>query len=273
MNSELKRVETPTTEKSDRLNYYTNIRFVVDGTLVSPISFKVDTGASYTIVSLDNTQLSNEQIRIIRQKGTVIKGGAFDASDNEIELIAYTIENFKLTSEIIIPRMLIYFTDKLKKKAILGMDILSLFEFQYRHEKHQLIGTFWIINYEQDIKRLSKYIKTDGYINPRGVMLIEKINSNTKHRTVVKPTNENNTEITRVLFWDRVLNQLCIEMNKTKYPINIQSLKKTKNQMPYIVYKKYIIYLYKSRTCILPSEVLEWFDKNGFILKYQPKLH
>ena len=57
----------------------------------------------------------------------------------------------------------------------LGMDILSLFDFQYLREKHQNYGTFWINNYHEVLKELHtrKLNKGIDYIDPILIANIE----------------------------------------------------------------------------------------------------
>ncbi len=81
-------------------------------------------------------------------------GVAYDASGTELKLFGYIVENFKLTDDIILDKIKLFFSEDIGSKALLGMDILSLFDFQYLKERRQNYGTFWINNYDEALKDL-----------------------------------------------------------------------------------------------------------------------
>ena len=88
---------------------------------------------------------------------------------------------------IIIPKLLIFFSKELKDKAILGMDILSLFDFQYLREKRSTNGTFWINNYQDVLDNISKRMLNQelDYLDPSLILSI-----------VIEDTNKNDVKFT-----------------------------------------------------------------------------
>ena len=49
-----------------------------------------------------------------------------------------------------------------------------MFEFVYQWEKGQLIGTFWIRNYDVALERIDKYFSATNNTSPRTVLLVDK---------------------------------------------------------------------------------------------------
>lgn len=97
-----------------------------------------------------------------------MRGVAYDASGTELKLYGYIVDNFKLTDEIMLDKIKLFFSEEIGSKALLGMDILSLFDFQYLKEKRQNYGTFWINNYNETLKELQirRLNKDIDYIDP-----------------------------------------------------------------------------------------------------------
>ena len=104
-------------------------------------------------------------------------GRAYDASGTELKLYGYVVEKFRLTDEIVIDKIKLFFTEDIGNKALLGMDILSLFDFQYLKEKRQNYGTFWIDNYDKALKELqARNLNRDiDYIDPILIANIDEI--------------------------------------------------------------------------------------------------
>ena len=104
-------------------------------------------------------------------------GRAYDASGTELKLYGYVVEKFRLTDEIVIDKIKLFFTEDIGNKALLGMDILSLFDFQYLKEKRQNYGTFWIDNYDKALKELQarKLNRDIDYIDPILIANIDEI--------------------------------------------------------------------------------------------------
>ena len=154
-----------------RESYYTSVSFTIQDTVLD-VTAKVDTGATYTIFGLNNSMFSElaEQIQ-----NSTMRGRAYDASDTELRLYGYVVNDFRLTDDIVIDRIKLFFSADIGDKALLGMDILSLFDFQYLREKHQNYGTFWINNYHEVLKELHtrKLNKGIDYIDPILIANIE----------------------------------------------------------------------------------------------------
>ena len=173
--SELVKVGNPFNHNSmSRASYYTNVDFKILGKTVD-IKVKVDTGASYTVVGLGKEEL--RRFKDIISSNACKVGDAYDASEAKLNLKGYIVQNFALTEDIVIPKLLIYFSEELGEKAVLGMDILSLFDFQYLREKHSSNGTFWINNYEQVLDSLNNRMlnKDIDYIDPVLINLIDDV--------------------------------------------------------------------------------------------------
>lgn len=180
MRTELERVGNP--YKNNQINrtaYYTNVYFEINGKKVF-IPMKVDTGATYTVIGTYNTKI--EKWRDIINKSNIV-GKAYDASNTEINLRGYILSNFRLTKDIIFPKIKIFFSDTLGDRAVLGMDILSLFDFQYRHEKGNMIGTFWINNYEEYLQKINNILKKKNldYLDAEQIFLLDNFESENKN--------------------------------------------------------------------------------------------
>lgn len=172
----IKRVPNPFTGSNTILEYYTSISFIVDTEKVEDMVFKVDTGSSYTVISSDMPNI--EHLSLI-DDNNIIDTKVYDASDKPIQLYKMAVNDFQLTEDITFKKVEIYITDMLHRKAILGLDMLSLFSFQYLQEPNQIKGTFWINNYEQSMKRYKDWIdKNDNCLCPRNIMVIEEEKQN-----------------------------------------------------------------------------------------------
>lgn len=149
MTTELIKIRDPFKKVFDR-SYYTKIEYTVNNeSIVS--NMKIDTGADYTIIGLMDDGLSEYREMILHSGMT---GRAYDASGTELKLYGYIVENFRLTDEITLYKIKLFFSEDIGNKALLGMDILSLFDFQYLKEKRQNYGKFWINNYDEALKDL-----------------------------------------------------------------------------------------------------------------------
>ena len=182
--TELKKVGDPNANGSmHRSSYYCKVNFLLNKKAVDVV-MKVDTGASYTVIGLDYPGIDRYTNEIMSNN---INNEAFDASGSKLNLNGYVVENFQLTEDIIIPKLLIFFSKELKDKAILGMDILSLFDFQYLREKRSTNGTFWINNYQDVLDNISKRMLNQelDYLDPSLILSI-----------VIEDTNKNNVKFT-----------------------------------------------------------------------------
>ena len=155
----------------NRTYYYTDISFMLDGDDIE-LAVKVDTGASYTVIGLLNKDIEQYTKKIVSSE---FNGEAYDASGDALKLKGYIVENFQITKDITIPKILIWFSEDMKDKAVLGMDILSLFDFQYLRDKHSTNGTFWVNNYTPVLKQIEKKITNldIDYLDPANIYLLE----------------------------------------------------------------------------------------------------
>lgn len=162
--SELEKAANPATKAFNRESYFTKISFDISNKTVK-ITAKIDTGATYTVIGLEHKGLIRFKDEI--QKSSM-RGIAYDASGTELKLYGYVVENFRLTDEIILDKIKLFFSEDIGSKALLGMDILSLFDFQYLKEKRQNYGTFWINNYDEALRDLQarRLNKDTDYIDP-----------------------------------------------------------------------------------------------------------
>lgn len=180
LGTELERVGNPYKNNViNRTAYYINVYFTINGKKVF-IPMKVDTGAAYTVIGTYNTKI--EKWRDIINKSNMA-GKAYDASDNEINLRGYILSNFRLTKDIIFPKIKIFFSDTLGDRAVLGMDILSLFDFQYKHEKGNMLGTFWINNWEEHMEQIDRILqkKKLDYLDTEQIFLLNEAETQSNH--------------------------------------------------------------------------------------------
>lgn len=155
----------------NRVYYYTDISFTLDDEDIE-LTVKVDTGASHTVIGLLNEDIEHYTEKIISSE---FNGEAYDASGSKLELKGYVVENFQITEDITIPKILIWFSKDMKDKAVLGMDILSLFDFQYLRDKHSTNGTFWVNNYTPVLKKIERKIANldIDYLDPGNIFILE----------------------------------------------------------------------------------------------------
>ena len=169
--AEMKKRANPITHAFNRESYFTRIRFKIDNNLVN-VTTKIDTGATYTVIGLENSYIKPFKDKILKSS---MRGIAYDASGTELKLYGYIVENFRLTDEI-----KLFFSEDIGNKALLGMDILSLFDFQYLKEKRQNYGTFWINNYDEALEELQarRLNKDIDYIDPILIAAVDDTKEN-----------------------------------------------------------------------------------------------
>lgn len=163
--SEMKKVGNPYKGNSfGRESYYTDINFKINNKKID-ITAKIDTGATYTVFGLKNKRLDTFAGIITKSE---MLGRAYDVSGTELKLYGYIVDNFKLTDDIVFNKIKVYFSEDIGDKALLGMDILSLFDFQYLKEKSQTWGTFWINNHIYALNQVTKRSLNNemGYVDP-----------------------------------------------------------------------------------------------------------
>lgn len=171
--SEMKKVGNPYKGNSfSRESYYTDINFKIDNKKID-ITAKVDTGATYTVFGLENKRLDTFAGAITKSD---MIGKAYDVSGTELKLYGYIVDNFRLTDDIVINKIKVYFSEDIGDKALLGMDILSLFDFQYLKERRQNWGTFWINNHIDALNEMTKRsLNYDmGYVDPNFIAEIDE---------------------------------------------------------------------------------------------------
>ncbi len=197
LRSELVRVPEPETNSTLRNKYYTKLRFNCNG-LKLMHTVKVDTGASYTVISLN--EISNKYIVNEIKTNGVKEKSLFSATNTPINIFSYIVDELTLTEEIVFPcKVKIFLSDNITR-SVLGMDILSLFDFQYLREPRQIKGTFWINNYTHVLKNIEKRkINADNnYIEPMSIADISLI-SNEYSNEAFEPiviTDNNGRELT-----------------------------------------------------------------------------
>jgi hypothetical protein len=171
--SEMEKTGEPKSGSLNRRSYYTNIRFSFEKKKIQ-LKAKVDTGATHTILGLRNNALKPFANKIILNNN---QSSALTASDEEIKLYGYIVTDFWITQDILIPKIKLYFSEDIGEKAVLGMDILSLFDFQYLRERGSSNGTFWINNYVSTLDALKKRMlnKDIDYLDPELILDIDDI--------------------------------------------------------------------------------------------------
>lgn len=114
---------------SFRTSYYTRISFEY-GENENKVEVKIDTGSPYTIIGTGSDRLNLDLIQHINN--TDVKLSPIEnVSGGKVNIKECIVDNFKLTLEIILPKVKIFFSDDIQNKAVLGMDLLSLFDFNY----------------------------------------------------------------------------------------------------------------------------------------------
>lgn len=174
--SELKKKANPATKAFNRESYFTDIKFDLN-TKPIKITTKIDTGATYTVIGMENSYIKPFKDKLLKSS---MRGIAYDASGTELKLYGYIVEDFRLTDEITLDKIKLFFSEDIGNKALLGMDILSLFDFQYLKEKRQNYGTFWINNYDEALKELQvrRLNKDIDYIDPILIAAIDDTREN-----------------------------------------------------------------------------------------------
>lgn len=159
----------------NRFTYYTNIKFSMFGREIK-IPMKIDTGSAYTIVDINSIFLDKYRDDI-RSSGNL--RSAYNVSGKPLKLYGYPVNDFKLTDDIVIPKIKIYFAEDTEEKSLLGMDILSLFTFQYTLNNDSLNGSFWIFNYESSLRKISEHTlnKSLEYMDPFMIANIDEVDN------------------------------------------------------------------------------------------------
>lgn len=148
-------------------------------------SFKLDTGSNYTVVGID--MLDKEIIEYLIKNCTFCNNdSALDATDNKLRMFKLNVCAFYLTPDVCLNNLELFFSPDLHSKAILGMDILSLFEFKYIHEKKQRLGTFYLIEPKKvELELYNDCTKLGKVIKPRNIMLLDDLETTSKYSCLV----------------------------------------------------------------------------------------
>ena len=160
-------------ERSDkfsrsRLYYYTDVKFFVNNLDIN-VTLKIDTGSPYTIIGLSKLDSYKKIKNYILDNSEVIDP-IQDASGNAVDLRTFVVENFYLTKDVVFDKVLIYFSDVMNNKAVLGMDIISIFAHSYILDGNNTSGVYWLHSIETAIERLEKFKSELGYYNPKCVL-------------------------------------------------------------------------------------------------------
>ena len=83
--SELEKAANPATKAFNRESYFTKTSFDIDNKTVK-ITTKIDTGATYTVIGLENKGLIRFKDKIMKSS---MRGIAYDASGTELKLYGY----------------------------------------------------------------------------------------------------------------------------------------------------------------------------------------
>ena len=158
-----------------RTEYYTRVKLMTDGYSI-PITMKVDTGASCTVIGINNNLPTSLLERI---ENSSITGTLVDASGSDLIVKGVKLEKLILTDKIVIPEILMFFSSDMNDRSVLGMDILSLFDFHYKKDKGSSSGTFWINNSDSVISELLDTMKKRKleYIDASNIMMLDNVDN------------------------------------------------------------------------------------------------
>ncbi|MEZ3447620.1 MAG: retroviral-like aspartic protease family protein [Lachnospiraceae bacterium] len=157
-----------------RFSYYTLLSLNLNGK-IKKLQFKLDTGSPYTIIGLD--LLKRNGIDLTQElENTGFQEELFDASGRNVRIAPYIVQSFKLTEEITLNDVQIYISPDIENRAVLGMDLLSLFDFQYQWEVNSMLGTFWINNYVTRRRFIEKMLaeKNLKILDSKQLFLLER---------------------------------------------------------------------------------------------------
>ena len=120
----------------DRRSYFVLVNFCLECTRTD-LSMKVDTGAFRTVIGLDSIRAATKIKNTILQE-QLCKGRFESATGGDISYREIVVEDFYLTPDVIFPKIELAFSEDVGNKALLGMNILSLFSFMYNRKKREL---------------------------------------------------------------------------------------------------------------------------------------
>ncbi len=159
----------------DRRSYFVLVNFCLECTRTD-LSMKVDTGASRTVIGLDSIRAATKIKNTIMQE-QLCKGRLESATGGDISYREIVVEDFYLTPDVVFPKIKLAFSEDIGSKALLGMDILSLFSFMYNRKEGELCL--------MDCDTVNRYIerhcfnKELGYVDPSLIAGIDGVSGGT----------------------------------------------------------------------------------------------
>lgn len=159
----------------DRRSCFVKVSFNLMN-ISSNINVKIDTGASRTVIGTNNAKIRQKIKDIILQE-PVCKGRLESATGGEISYREVVVDDFYLTPDVVFPKIKLAFSEDIGSKALLGMDILSLFSFMYNRKEGELCL--------MDCDTVNRYIerhcfnKELGYVDPSLIAGIDGVSGGT----------------------------------------------------------------------------------------------
>ena len=185
--SELEKVGNPFKHnRFVRTEYYINLSFKINDKTVR-IKAKIDTGSPYTIIGLNNISLLKFKRLILNNRSNL---EVYDATDNLLDIEQYNVSDLVLTDEVIFDKLKLCFSEALGEKAVLGMDILSLFDLKY--EVSSTGGVFYLLNYQKTINRVNKFMKDNEVLLPSSILELDDFiseNTNLSYEKLLEQYN------------------------------------------------------------------------------------
>lgn len=170
----------------ERLRYFVKLKFELQGIDVVTVAV-IDTGAVKTVIREDDILRSargNKLVQSIRNDTAFGIGGSVPTK-------IYIAEQFELTGEITLPRVEVAVSNSINM-SVLGMDILGLFSFKYDLGVGNMIGKFFIFDYQKQLERIEKLCKNNNALGINMIMLLDdemskesKVNQSIKHHGIV----------------------------------------------------------------------------------------
>lgn len=157
----------------DRRSCFVKVSFSLMN-ITENISVKIDTGASRTVIGTNNIKIRQKIKDIILQE-PICNGVLESATGGEIHYREVIVNDFYLTPDVVFPKIKLAFSADIGNKALLGMDILSLFSFMYDRKKRELclIGCDTVNEYIEQYC----FNKELGYVDPSLIAEIDGVSS------------------------------------------------------------------------------------------------
>lgn len=159
-----------------RTSYYTAISFKYEG-VGNEIEFKIDTGSPHTILGTECEGICEKLVKYHNNDKTKSEY-VENVSGESVTIKPCIVDELSLTEDIIIPKIKIFISGDIHKKAVLGMDILSLFDFHYVR-KDKTIYLCYTDHYIQDL--FSQMVNNDlNYLDPDLIADVDSIKTDNK---------------------------------------------------------------------------------------------